>query len=368
MQSIFPGVFKSRIHFRLFEKSMKKKIIDRVLYFGYVLLTTFKHRNKLISYSRYYQQKYSKSYLFFLKEAYVFYIKYDMHPLDYFYYNVYENREFSITEHANTLFMYRYHKIMNDRKLIKYFHNKMLFHDRFKSFMGHDFLALKDIDEIGLNEWIMSHTAQKFIVKKMKSVGGFGVKKIDTNVVDDKLYINNKSVKDVLGYLKSFDMIEEFVEQHKLLNRLNPSCLNTVRVVTVLDRKKNVNIIGAAIRLGVNNDVDNFHSGGIAVNIDIHSGIMNGSGFRLAPSDNAFFDKHPVTNVEFNGYQLPNWDILVEVVKKAALVVSEARTIGWDVAITESGVSLIEGNHDWDKIIIEKALRSGIRKQLESYL
>lgn len=163
-------------------------------------------------------------------------------------------------------------------------------------------------------------------------------------------------------------MIEEYVEQHELLDKLNPSCLNTVRIVTVLDGHQNVNIIGAVIRLGVNNDVDNFHSGGIAVNIDVQTGKMCGNGFRLAPSDNVFFDRHPVTNIVFDGYQLPNWDILIEAVKNAALVIPEARTIGWDVAIIDSGVSLIEGNHDWDKIIIEKALKRGIREQLKSYI
>jgi len=81
-----------------------------------------------------------------------------------------------------------------------------------------------------------------------------------------------------------------------------------------------------------------------------------------------FFDRHPVTNIVFDGYQLPNWDILIEAVKNAALVIPEARTIGWDVAIIDSGVSLIEGNHDWDKIIIEKALKRGIREQLKSYI
>lgn len=368
MQLIHPGDFKNKIQFYLFERSMTISIFDRVLYFGYVLLTTFKHKKKLITYCRYYEQKYAKSYLFFLKEAYIYYIKYDMHPLDYFYYNVYDNKEFNTSEHANTLFMYCYHKIMNDRKSVKYFHNKMLFHYRFKNFMGHDFLALKDIDEIKLTEWILSHSAKKFIIKRMKSVGGFGVKKINTDIIDGKLYVNTKPLNAVIDYLRSFDMIEEFVEQHELLNRLNPSCLNTIRIVTVRDSQKKVNIIGATIRLGVNNDVDNFHSGGIAVNIDVQTGILNGYGFRLAPSDKVLFDQHPITNVKLNGYQLPNWDILKEVVRNAALVIPEARTIGWDIAITDSGVTLIEGNHDWDKIIIEKALKRGIRCQLESFI
>jgi hypothetical protein len=244
----------------------------------------------------------------------------------------------------------------------------MCFHERFKDLMGHEYLRMEKTNVEKLSEWILQKSPESLIIKKMKSVGGFGVKRIRINILDKMIYIDGIPMHQKFGYLKKFDMVEEFVVQHELIERINPSCLNTIRVTTVLDKNKDINIIGAVIRLGVDSDVDNFHSGGIAVKIDIETGCLRGEGFRLAPSEPEFYKAHPITNIIFDGYQLPHWQMLLKKVYEACLIIPEVRTIGWDIAITEKGVRLIEGNHDWDKIIIEKALKRGIRKDLEKYI
>ncbi|MDD3080037.1 MAG: sugar-transfer associated ATP-grasp domain-containing protein [Paludibacter sp.] len=342
--------------------------MDKILYFGYVVLTSFKHRKKLLDFSRYYHTKYHKSVLFFLRESYSYYIKYSMHPLDYFYFDVYSNPSFDPQKYASTLFMYRYHKRLNDPKYTQYFFNKMLFHEKFRFLMGHDFINLSRVKETELRNWIISKDPDALMAKKMKSVGGFGVKKIYVGIQADQVYLNKRPLEKSFTYLRKFDMLEEFVVQHDLLNKLNPGCLNTVRVVTVLDNEQKAQLIGAVIRLGVNSDVDNFHSGGIAVNVNLETGKLEGNGFKLAPEDPNCFTEHPVTHVVFDGYQLPFWSKLLDTVQKACFVIPQVRTVGWDVAIRQNGISLIEGNHDWDKIIIEKALKRGIRKDLEKYL
>ncbi len=291
-----------------------------------------------------------------------------MHPLDYFYFNVFKNEKFNPNDYANTMFMYRFHKKLNDKKYTKYFFNKMLFHQKFKEYMGHGYINLKKTNINELRKWIIDKKPDSLIIKKINSVGGFGVKRVRIKLKDNDVFIDNQTINDKFQFLQKFDLIEEFVVQHELINKINPSCLNTVRVATVLDKDNTVNILGAVIRFGVNNDVDNFHSGGIAVNINVLNGCLEGDGFRLAPSEPEFYPFHPTTNIKFDGYQLPHWPILINTIKKACYVIPQARTIGWDIAITPNGVSLIEGNHDWDKIIIEKALKRGIRKELEKYI
>lgn len=46
------------------------------------------------------------------------------------------------------------------------------------------------------------------------------------------------------------------------------------------------------------------------------------------------------------GFQIPNWEHAINVVKTAAEKIPQCRFIGWDVAFTEKGVELIEGNHN----------------------
>jgi hypothetical protein len=233
--------------------------------------------------------------------------------------------------------------------------------------MGHKYISIRNTKISELKEWIIKNKYKSIIIKKYNSVGGFGVKKINIKYVNNEIYINNERLEEKINYLRKYDLAEEFVEQHPLVNKLNPSCLNTVRVVTIRTGDQ-IDIIGAAIRLGVNNDVDNFHSGGIAINVDLSTGCLKGEGFKLAPSIPESFSEHPITKIKLDGYHLPHWNLVLETVTKASLMVPEVRTVGWDVAITENGVSLIEGNHDWDKIIIEKALKRGIKQELEKYL
>lgn len=342
--------------------------MDRILYFGYVVLTSVRHRKKMLAFSQYYNKKYKRSVKYFLVQAYLHYLKYDMHPLDYFYYDVYANDSFLPEAHADTLFMYRFHKKLNKKKHVKYFYNKILFHQTFKKFMGHKHFDLKRTQPKIIENWILNERPEYIIIKRINSVGGFGVKKLNIGYLGNEIYINNKLFKAYCKELEKFDLLEEFVNQHQDITKLNPSCLNTVRVVTIVDREGIVNIPGAVIRLGVNSDVDNFHSGGIAININLESGRLEGEGFRLNPSDEKTFSHHPVTKIKLDGYQLPNWQMVIETVKKAAYIVPLVRTVGWDVAITPKGVSLIEGNHDWDKIIIEKAIKRGIRNDLVKYL
>ena len=46
------------------------------------------------------------------------------------------------------------------------------------------------------------------------------------------------------------------------------------------------------------------------------------------------------------GFQIPNWNVLLQEVEEAAKLLPQCRFIGWDVAITEMGIELIEGNHN----------------------
>lgn len=342
--------------------------MDKIRFFAYVALTSIKHWKKLISYSNFYKERYKRSAGYFLFMAYMHYLKYSMHPLDYFYSGAYWNKDFNPYEHANTLFMYRFHKNMNNRVFVKYFSDKRRFNKNFKVFMEHKCLELKNITIEELRDWIGSLESNHLMIKKANSVGGFGVKKLDVEKKEGIIHINKQTLKDAFRNLKKYDILEEFVVQHDKINNLNSSCLNTVRIVTIIDRLNKVDILGAVLRLGVNNDKDNFHSGGIAVNIDVNTGCLIGNGFKLAPSEPEFFPKHPTTQVVLDAYSLPHWELLIDTVKQASLVFPQARTIGWDVAITSNGVSLIEGNHDWNKMIMEKALKRGIRKELEAFL
>ncbi len=48
-------------------------------------------------------------------------------------------------------------------------------------------------------------------------------------------------------------------------------------------------------------------------------------------------------------------------VKEAALLYKEYKSIGWDVAITNNGSELLEGNHNWRKLLWQLPVKKGLK-------
>jgi hypothetical protein len=47
-------------------------------------------------------------------------------------------------------------------------------------------------------------------------------------------------------------------------------------------------------------------------------------------------------------FKLPHWQEARKLAERAARLFLPLRTIGWDVALTEEGPLLLEGNAEWD--------------------
>ena len=52
----------------------------------------------------------------------------------------------------------------------------------------------------------------------------------------------------------------------------------------------------------------------------------------------------PGTDRSFAGFELPHWSGVKELAVRTAGAFPRAHAIGWDIAITESGPVLVEGN------------------------
>jgi hypothetical protein len=160
--------------------------------------------------------------------------------------------------------------------------------------------------------------------------------------------------------------VEDFVQQHDELNKLSPSGLNTVRIITQLDAKNEVDILGARLRITINSSIDNLAAGNIAAPINMETGKVEGSGVY---SDITKKEEriHPITGIQIIGFQIPFWKESLQMVKDAALLHPENRSIGWDVAITNNGPELIEGNHDWCKLLWQLPVKKGLKPILKRH-
>jgi hypothetical protein len=97
--------------------------------------------------------------------------------------------------------------------------------------------------------------------------------------------------------------------------------------------------------------------------------------------DGNHYQTHPVSGLEILGFQLPNWDKVLEVTEKAALKLAVridedgkatgAGMVGWDVAITPQGACLVEGNSEPSHSIIQLPFveaGKGMRYLVEQFL
>ena len=73
----------------------------------------------------------------------------------------------------------------------------------------------------------------------------------------------------------------------------------------------------------------------------------------------------------FAGYRLPYWNEVRELVKNVHAKLPDIKSIGWDVAITENGPILVEGNPSCQLNLIEYIglnKKEGRRKIIEPFL
>ena len=196
----------------------------------------------------------------------------------------------------------------------------------------------------------------RIIVKPTNSTKGIGIYELNKNKTNDELS------KELLG--KEY-ILEECIVQHPKMSFGNDS-VNTLRVITILDSHGEVHIIKVCLRVGVGNTiVDNFSAGGIAYPINLKYGRIEG------PGSNKKMEQiyvHPEGNQFMVGLEIPYWEQVIELTKRAAQKLPQVRFIGWDVAITANGPVLIEGNTRPGAFLIEFiGNEKGLYKEIISY-
>ena len=157
------------------------------------------------------------------------------------------------------------------------------------------------------------------------------------------------SHNQVLGVLTAASKVQNHILQLRVLNHSSvaaiiDTALCTVRVLTLMAPNRTPEYLGGFLKLPTGNSiVDNItDQGGIAFPVDDKTGVL-GRGTSADPYS-AWFSHHPDTGVEVAGMQLPFWDQVVDLSLKAHGSLSTLPLIGWDIAITPGGPVVVEAN------------------------
>ncbi len=289
---------------------------------------------------------------------------------DYFSFRFYNKSKERRKAFATTSYMYVFHKKMNDKYLKQRIDDKSQFRKYFRKFSGVS-EVFNATNKNLLIVWLNENQVHQLVIKDPLGTVGKTVQFLSYN--PQTIIFTNKIRSYSLDDLfKQFSIngnlyVEPKIVQHAIIQKLAPTALNTIRVITVVNIAGEVDIISAAFRISVNSETDNFSNGNLAAAVDILTGIVISPGIKrlAACSDN--YEIHPVTGQKILGFQVPHWEMVLELVKEAALVFPQVRTVGWDVAILEDRPIIIEGNPSWNKGAPQIPLDQGIKPILDKY-
>lgn len=256
--------------------------------------------------------------------------KYQAGFYDYLEFEFYElnddQRETYLTRGKNNKIILEF----NDKTYFHFLDNKLEFNNKFKKYVKRDFIDMDNVSLKDFEEFI--YDKGKIIVKPSLGSCGKGIRIIDLKNVNNKELFDQLIEEDDL-------LIEEVVNQHEDLNKLYGKSVNTLRMFTFCKNDRSY-FLQAILKLGNGGVIDNFSSGGMYAFLNEEGKVITSA---IDQEDNVF-KYHPISKEKIIGFQVPYIKEAIELVKNAALEIPEVGYIGWDVAISDKGPVIIEGN------------------------
>lgn len=262
---------------------------------------------------------------------------------DYFAYGFYKLRRRGRNEYITYRRYLEIMRIANDKKDIEICRSKIKFNQYFSDILGRDWIDVSNCTFLEFKNFIESKSC--FFIKDVYGFRGTSVKKINSVEVSSDIGSFFEKLKN---NKKSHFILEEAVQQIEDLSILHPWSVNTLRITTLYDTKNDkVHVLNVLLRIGnKKNNVDNFHFGGIASQINIENGIVETLGY---DKYNNFYVFHPETSKQIIGFQIPQWNECISFIKMAAKRLPTVRYVGWDLVIKKDGsLCLIEANDNAD--------------------
>lgn len=239
----------------------------------------------------------------------------------------------------------RYHILIDD---------KIIFHDlmtqyglpvptRFFTFRQGEFRhGANLLTDIEVNSILKGISDERIFVKRFTGGAASGVSIF--NKVDNGIYADKDG--DIVSaemirkkYYNQDFFFEKQIVQEPVLSQFNPETVNTIRVLTY-----NNQVISATVRFGGRGEyVDNVSANGVAVSLDIETGILGDYGMKMYSTVERFYS-HPNSHIIFNGTKVTQWTEVRSLVEKTLKYFPFYRSVGFDIATTNKGPVILEIN------------------------
>jgi len=215
-----------------------------------------------------------------------------------------------------------------------------------------------------LERWLECHGPNGFVFKPVWGTEGYQILVFTGRAPDGRGYTTLSGEQYQASRIAEFArrkapliraefsyLIQELVRPHPVLADFVGPTLCCVRVVTLVGMSGKPAILGAVYKLQPGNEgVDHLSHGALGCWVDLETGALGPGRSR---HHLRWSEVIPGTERRFVGFQLPLWPELKDLALRAALVFPWARSIGWDIAISDRGPVLIEGNAHWSPSLLQ---------------
>lgn len=180
----------------------------------------------------------------------------------------------------------------------------------------------------------------ELFVKPLALLGGKGCFKISPNNLEEQM---NEHFEELLSRSYIYTRV---VKQHGKINEIHSKSVNTLRLLTLITENGYTEMISAAMRFGIGeNVVDNNSAGGFFIGINLKDGTLKTAGWTKSLFGGKKITHHPNSNFQLGGFEVPFFKEACEMVVGYTKYIPN-RIIGWDVAIEPTGPTIIEANHN----------------------
>lgn len=175
---------------------------------------------------------------------------------------------------------------------------------------------------------------QMVIKPSIESGDGQGVEPF--LIHNGKTNYKDLSVKEMFSHYKKDFIIQIVVAQDLILKSLNPSSLNTLRVLSYMNNN-GVHVLSTIVRIGkLGSFTDNCSTGGIACGVS-EKGELKKEGYLNEGSVKLYTEN----GILLEGIKIPSYKIIVNQVKKMHLLIPYFQLVSWDIAIDINGLPIL---------------------------
>ncbi len=195
----------------------------------------------------------------------------------------------------------------------------------------------------------LENVAQPLVLKPVSSACGAGILVVKKNGDRFHSIRDNYTAEQLWEHMQRVSrrgfLIEERVCNAGVLARLNATSLNTFRVATIKTSDGRWHVAATVVHIGAPGTmVDNEEDSGYQISLDDSGRPRYAYDF----TSQTAITHHPETGIDLINLELEGYRDVTALALRASRSFGFLGTIGWDIAWTDKGAMIIEGNIVWE--------------------